>query len=144
MRCVIDDVLWIGNAAEAHDTASLIEDGFTAVVDLAVEERPAMLPRELVYLRFPIHDGIGNERNVLLAAIRTTSILISISGFKIAVCCSMGMSRSPSIVAAAIALTKNQTADESLSLLMSRTNCDVSPGLWSENSQVCNSLTDQR
>jgi hypothetical protein len=140
MRCVIDNTLWIGNAADARDTASLIEHDFNVLVDLAIEEPPAILPREQVYLRFPIHDGIGNDTKIMNSAIQTIAHLVSIPGIRIAVCCSLGMSRSPAIVAAALALIENQSAEDSLTQITSKVTCDISPGLWSEVSQVCDSL----
>jgi hypothetical protein len=141
MRCVIDEVLWIGNAADGRNVPKLFELGFNVVVDLAVDEAPAILPRELIYLRFPIHDGIGNDLSVLAVAIRTVALVLSTEGLKILVCCSAGLSRSPAIVAAAVANSTNQTPGEALSLMMSRTTCDVSPGLWSEITNVSLSIT---
>jgi hypothetical protein len=140
MQCVIDNTLWIGNASEARDIPSLIDQDFNAIVDLAVEAPPAVLTRELTYLRFPIYDGIGNDKKVLASAIQTIAFMLSQEGNKIAVCCSMGMSRSPSIVAAALALIKNQSAEDSLTRVTKKVVCDISPGLWSEVSRVCNSL----
>jgi protein-tyrosine phosphatase len=139
MHCVIDN-LWIGNAAEARNVASLVEQDFNIIVDLAIEEPPAVLTRELIYLRFPIYDGIGNSSLVLASAIQTIVLILSIEEAKIVVCCSMGLSRSPAIVAAALALNERQQAEDSLTRINNKIACDVSPGLWSEVSQVCNSL----
>jgi protein-tyrosine phosphatase len=136
MRCVIDDIVWIGNAAEARNVASLIEQGFDVVVDLAIEEPVAALAREQIYLRFPIYDGVGNDPKVLAAAIQTISQLISNEDIKIAVCCSMGMSRSPAIVALAMSLETNRKPEQSLAKLTSKVPCDISSGLWSELMQV--------
>jgi protein-tyrosine phosphatase len=136
MRCVIDDIVWIGNAAEARDVASLIEQGFDVVVDLAIEEPVARLAREQIYLRFPIYDGVGNDPKVLAAAIKTISQLISIEGIKIVICCSMGISRSPAIVALAMSLETNCIPEESLAKLTSKVPCDISPGLWSDLMQA--------
>jgi protein-tyrosine phosphatase len=140
MRCVIDNILWIGNAAEARDAAKLLEQEFNVVIDLAVEEPPAVLTRELTYLRFPIYDGIGNDKKVLASAIQTIAFMLSQEGIRIAACCSMGLSRSPAIVAAAMALNGNHNAGDYLTRITSKVACDISPGLWSEVSQVCDSL----
>jgi protein-tyrosine phosphatase len=144
MHCVTDNVLWIGNSFDARNSFDLLDQGLNVVVDLAIEEGTATHPREIVYLRFPIMDGIGNDKPVLEAAIRTISTLISIHGLRVAVCCSMGLSRSPALAAAAIALVQNQTPEESLSQLISRMNCDVSPGFWSEILKVYDSLEGSR
>lgn len=140
MQCVIDNRLWIGNSSEARDVANLIDQDFKVIVDLAVEAPPAVLSRELTYLRFPIYDGIGNDKKVLAGAIQTIAFMLSQEDIKIAVSCSMGLSRSPAIVAAALALRENQAAEDSLTQINNKVACDVSPGLWSEVSQVCNSL----
>ena len=68
MREVPSASLWIGNALDARDTSRLLAAGFEAVIDLAIEEPPCALPREMVYGRFPLVDGEGTavsrERSV--------------------------------------------------------------------------------
>ena len=49
-----------GSCRDVRDPSKLLEAGISAVVDLALNEPPAMLPRELVYCRFPLIDGFGN------------------------------------------------------------------------------------
>jgi len=41
--------LWIGNALESRDLTRVLELGMEALVDLAIEEPPASLVRELTY-----------------------------------------------------------------------------------------------
>jgi protein-tyrosine phosphatase len=137
---VVDDSLWIGNAADARNALVLHEHGINVVIDLALDEPPAVLPRDLIYLRFPIVDGLENDRSLLTAAIKTTAILLSLPDFKITVCCSAGLSRSPAIVAAAIAVNRGQSAEEALGEVTARATCDVSPALWTEISDICSLL----
>jgi hypothetical protein len=140
MQRVLDSSAWIGNAIEARDAITLIEHGFNAVIDLALDELAAQLPRELIHLRFPIIDGAGNDENLLAATIKTTAMMMQLPGLNIAVCCSAGLSRSPAIVAAAISLVKNQPVAITLTEMASQVRCDISPALWLDVSAVCKTM----
>ena len=59
------DLLWISNAIDIRSPKKLFDAGISAVVDVAYEEQPAQLPRELIYCRFPVNDGGGNRQAVL-------------------------------------------------------------------------------
>ena len=48
------------------------------------------------------------------------------------VCCGMGLSRSPAVAAAALAIVRREPPDEVLRMLADRHPVDVSPGFWSE------------
>ena len=50
----------LGHALDIREPRALFDVGIRAVVDVAIEEPPVALPRELIYCRFPIHDG-GDE-----------------------------------------------------------------------------------
>ena len=136
MKCVVDDILWIGNAADARNVTSLYQNDIAAVVDLAIEEPPASLSRELIYFRIPIEDGSGNNKELLDTAIQMVAFLID-RKIRTIVCCSAGISRSPAIACAAISIVYSQTLEESLTRLVDSTNCDVSPALWSAISEIC-------
>lgn len=60
MRRIPDTSLWLGHVGDARNLAALAEGGIEAVVDLAGDESPAALPRDLAYCRFPLVDGPGN------------------------------------------------------------------------------------
>ena len=53
--------LWIGHAGEARDYERIADAGIEALVNLAAEKKCDQPPRELLYLRFPLIDGIGNR-----------------------------------------------------------------------------------
>ena len=53
--------LWIGTARDARDIKGVLDAGIEAIVDLAMMNEPVTPTRELVYLRFPLVDGGGNE-----------------------------------------------------------------------------------
>ena len=121
--------LWLGNALDARDLRRLYELEIAAVVDLAMEELPAQLGREIVYCRFPLVDGAGNSPAVIRLAVATVVSLIQ-SQTSTLVACGAGMSRSPAIVAAAQAKIENRPAEECLATLVADHPHDVSPLFW--------------
>jgi protein-tyrosine phosphatase len=98
---------------------------------LAVEEPPLQLPRELVYLRFPLRDGADNPHDLLELAVGALASLIRHREPTLA-CCGAGMSRSPAVAAAALALITVESADEVLKRVWKGRPGDVSPGLWDQ------------
>jgi protein-tyrosine phosphatase len=113
------------------DASTILEAGVRAVVDLALEEVPAILPRDLAYCRFPLIDGDGNSAPMIRAAVETEACFLR-SSTPTLVCCGAGMSRSPCIAGAAIALVQESSIDDALKLVSSSGPIDVSPGLWAE------------
>ncbi len=115
---------------DARNLPLLYDKGIGAVIDLAINEPPALLGREIVYCRFPIHDGGGNSDALLALAIRTTASLIRAEVTTL-VACSAGMSRAPSIAACSIALLTGRNPEDCLVQLTANSPHDVSPLLWS-------------
>lgn len=131
MREVLPNVLWIGAAGAARDVKSVMSAGIRAVIDLAIEEPPILLPREIIYCRFPLLDGDGNPAALLQSSIDTTARLVA-ADIPTLVACSGGMSRSPAIASAAIAKTQSLGLAEALEHIAARGPCDVSPALWND------------
>lgn len=129
MHEVIASRLWIGNAVEARDVRHLLNLGVSALVDLAIEELPQSLVRELVYCRFPLMDGASNPPELLRLAVETVASLIR-HGTPTFVFCGAGMSRSPAITAAALAVVEKANPNEVLKRIVSGHPHDVSPALW--------------
>lgn len=121
--------LYLGTALDARDLRRLYELEIAAVVDLAIEEKPAQLGREIVYCRFPLSDGAGNSPVLIRLAIETVEHLIK-SQTPTLVACSAGMSRSPAIVAAALARIEGRLPEECLQALVRDQPHDVSPLFW--------------
>ena len=96
--------LWVGHAGDGRAFREIFANDIRAIVQLAIEEPPLQPPHELIYQRFPLHDGEGNDRVVLHLAIDAVARLIR-SRIPALVCCGAGMSRSLLIVAAALAVT---------------------------------------
>ncbi len=131
MRKLPEYPLWIGHVGDARDVSRLLETGISAVVDLALNEPPLTLPRELVYCRFPLIDGAGNPRWILRAAIETVALLLR-TGTPALVCCGAGISRSPAIAAAAIAVVRECSPADGLAIAVRSGTADISPALWAE------------
>lgn len=136
MREVIPKLLWIGNAADARDVSGVLGTGISAVVDLAMEEPPIHFPREVVYCRIPLIDGSGNSPSILRAAIDTTASLIK-SKLPTLVACGAGMSRSPTIVAAAMATIEQLPLKDALQRVTAGQPHDVSTSLLEKIAEVC-------
>ncbi len=76
MREVIPQRLWLGNAGDARNPGRVLDAGITAVVNLAGEELPPNLPRDVIYCHFPVVDGPDNPPQLLEIAIRTVATLL--------------------------------------------------------------------
>lgn len=139
MRAIIPEFLWIGNAHDARLVAEVLLLGVRAVVDLAANEAPLQYPRDIVYCRLPLNDGAGNEPAILRLAVRATAEFLE-ARMPTLVTCSSGMSRSPAIVAAAIAVVEQHDIDEVLRRIAAAGPHDVDAGLWLEIKRVCFAL----
>lgn len=137
IRNVYSDHLYVGNALDARDLRMLYDNGIRAVVDLAINEKPAQLGRELIYCRFPINDGDGNPDWLIAIAIQTIVSMVR-HEIRTLVACSAGMSRAPSIAAASKAVLTNRDFDECLMELIDDAPNDVSPILWTHIKRVYN------
>jgi hypothetical protein len=126
IRSVFDERLFVGDAMDARDAQLLFDNQIGAVVDVAANEQPAQLPREIIYCRFPIIDGDGNSPDLLRLAVETVVKLIR-GNCRTLVACSAGMSRSPSVAAAAISVVTDRSMDVCLQALIENGPHDVSP-----------------
>jgi protein-tyrosine phosphatase len=129
--------LWLGNAGDCLNPRAVIEAGVQAVVQLASEEPPQVFPREMIQLRFPLHDGTGNSSELLRLVVFSMECLLR-AAIPTLLCCSAGMSRSPAIAACAIAKLTDQSPDAILRELQTLKPIDVSPGLWLQLLDVYN------
>ena len=136
MTEVAPKLLWIGNATEARQISQVLEAGVEALVDLALEERPPNITRDLIYCRFPLVDGGGNSPSLIRAAIECVVSLFE-KRVPTFVCCGAGMSRSPAIVAAALAESRGGSLEEVLEEIVAGRPLDVSSALWTDIKGVC-------
>ena len=135
MREISNLPLWLGNARDCRDKRAILDAGIQAVVDLALEEPPAVLVRELTYCRFPLLDGAGNPDGLLRAAVETVTTFLR-AGTPTLVCCGAGMSRAPVIAAAAIASLRGCRLVDSLSQVIPSGSGDVSSTLHADLSRL--------
>jgi hypothetical protein len=127
--------LWIGHGGEGHDFPQILDLGIGAVIELAVEEPSLATRRELIACRFPLIDGAGNRPELLALAVRTVASLI-VAEVPTLVCCSEGMSRSPAVVAAALAVAFREPPEACLKRVAEHHPHDVSPRFWGDLIQV--------
>jgi protein-tyrosine phosphatase len=127
--------LWVGHAGEGQAWGELFDKGIKAIVQLAAEEPAFQVPRELIYCRFPLVDGAGNDASLLELAIASVAGLLK-KELATLVCCGGGMSRSPAIAAAALATLGQATLEDCLQTVAAYHRSDLSPALWSEIQRV--------
>ncbi len=137
MRRITGYPLWIGHAGDVRDPTNLLKAGISAVVCVVESEPPPALPRELVYCRFPLVDGTGNPEWLLRAAVETVACLLRMDTPTL-VHCSAGISRSPAVAGAALALARGCLFAEGLVAATESGPSDVSPGLWAEIQEAIN------
>ncbi len=120
--------MWFGSIGDARNAVQIHEMGVEAVVLLSTDltDPPA---RDTVVCRVPLVDGEGNASWRLQLAIDAVASLVS-GDVPTLVCCSNGMSRSPSVIAAALVKIDGIAADDQLKRLLVGRAADVSPGLW--------------
>src|SRR5262249_1508200 len=131
--------LWIGHMGEGRDFRKLFDLGIKAVVDLAMEEQPLRPPREFISCRFPLLDGAGNRAELLFLAVSTVATLIKMR-ISTLLTCSGGMSRSPAIAAAALAMIHHEPPEDCLQPVVEQHASDVSPGFWDEVTRLLPSV----
>ncbi len=142
MREAITNCLWLGTAMDARDITAVLNLGIVAIVDLAMEEPPIHVPRDVVYCRIPLVDGAGNRPEIIRAAVELTASFID-SRVPTLVACGAGMSRSPIIVAAALARVDGRSLEQALDDITMGVAHDVSTSLWAEIKAVCDKWTDE-
>lgn len=123
--------LWLGNVGDIRDLRRVLAEGVRAVIDLAANEPPAFVTREIVYCRFPLLDGAGNPPWIVRAAVQMLVELLE-AHVPTLVYCGAGMSRSPAIVAAALTRLNHRPLDDNLTDVLDAHAADVSSALWSE------------
>ncbi len=127
-------LLYIGDAISARDLKQIYDREFAAVLDLAANEPPAVLGRDIIYCRFPLSDDDSNDDDIVSAAIECLCSLMD-RNYRTLVACSAGMSRSPMIAAAAISVLSGDSLTDSLARITANAPHDVSPTLSSSSVQ---------
>lgn len=139
LREILPDQLFLGHARDARDLRLLHDHQIAAVLDLAIDEPPAQLAREMISCRIPLVDGGENPPEKIVLAIRTLELLLE-NHQRVLVACSGGMSRSPVFCAAALALRTKRSLDDCLTQVLTDGPGDVSPPLWESVQRVVRGL----
>ena len=139
MREILPDKLWLGNAADIRNVEAMMQAGILAVVDLAYEQAMPAYPRSIAYCRFPIVDGQQSLQGILQVAIESLVAMLE-AEIPVLVCCGAGMSRSPAVAAAAVAILRGGDPDDKLREITAGYPHDVSPTLWREVREICAAL----
>jgi hypothetical protein len=140
-------LLWIGKASDVREMKEALHAGVTAVVDVACDEPAVNVPRTLVLCRFPLVDEPGNPDWMLRLALATTAQLLRQQRATM-VACSLGMSRSVTVAAGALAVLSGRPPEDCLEDVKRNAQSAVSPGLWREVKAVlgavrCTDLLDR-
>jgi protein-tyrosine phosphatase len=93
----------------------------------------------MIYCRYPLVDGAGNDLKVLGLAIRTAATLLR-GQVPTMICCGAGVSRAPAVAAAALSLVFGKPAADCLAEVVAHHPADVSPGLWDDVASLLPSL----
>ncbi len=142
IRDAYNRLLSIGDAISARDLKQIYDHSFSAVVDLAASEPPALLGRDIIYCRFPLSDDGSNDDEMISAAIFCVHSLLE-RNFRTLVACSAGMSRSPLVAASAVSLLTGDSLGDCLRRIIANAPHDISPALFSSVSRVHAGLVDR-
>ncbi len=136
---LLAEKLWLGNALELRDAAALFQHGIAAVVDVAYEEPPAALPREIIYCRFPLIDGDANEAGTLRLAVTAVENLL-LQTPPLIIGCSAGMSRSPAVASFALGRYLGESPATVVQRMAQVRKLEIHSGLWTALEAACKSL----
>lgn len=135
MRQIKPYRLWVGNVTDARNLRSVLDLGILAIVDLAATEAPPTITRDLAYLRCPLLDASGNSPWLVCLAVDNVSRLLH-AKVPTLVYCTAGMSRTPAIVAAAMAIESKRPLVDCLREITENVPHDVSAGLIADVQSV--------
>ncbi|WLD14925.1 protein-tyrosine phosphatase family protein [Planctellipticum variicoloris] len=136
MRAIDQTPLFLGHAGNVRNLSSLHAAGIEIVVDLAAEESPAVLSRDLVYCRFPLLDGGDNPDWLLRLAVETVADAIR-NNVPCLIGCSAGLSRTPAIAVFGLARGRSLSIEEALHRVSETGPVSISPGLWEQLRKFC-------
>ena len=143
MHEIHPQLLWIGHAFDVREPRPIFDAGITAVIDVAYEEPPAQIPRQLTYCRFPLSDGGGNDPEVLLQTLRTATDLLR-SNTRTIIACSAGKSRSPTIAAFGLAHHLTENPDDVIARIADIKSLELKPERWADTLTAFNKLSSSR
>jgi predicted protein tyrosine phosphatase len=111
--------LFVGTSADAGDQSQLAEHDITTVVSLTHSEPDGGFPASLTVHRRPMMDGPQNDHETFTTAVRDVLSEREVDE-RVLVHCSAGASRSPAVVATALALSTELTLEGAFQRLAER------------------------
>ena len=129
MNQIMPYPLWIGHAGECRAFAEAFARDIKVVVQLALEEPPLQPPHELVYFRFPLLDGNGNDPTWFISPSLRGNLDARNAN---AGGCGAGMSRSPAIVAAALSMVEHAELEKCLERVTRMRPPTYRPAFWDD------------
>ena len=140
MNQILPYLLRVGHGGDGQDFKAIFDQGVRAVVQLAWEDAPILLPRELILIRIPLTDGPGNPPELVRLAIMTVAQLLR-EQLSVLVCCGSGVSRAPAVAAAALARHTGKPLSVCLQEVTRHRHADVHAGLYEHLEGVLSTLT---
>lgn len=125
MTEIVPSLIWLANGLEVRDLELMGRQEAEAIVDLAYEESPIASLKSKIAIRVPLIDGEGNNRQHVRHAISMTVELVR-SKTPFVIACSAGISRSPTILAAALSIVEECEIEEKLAFVNSKKRIGVS------------------
>lgn len=126
--------LYLGNSSDAKNLPQLINHNIDVVLNVANDlsyhiEHKYEHGKELVQYKVGMTDGLNNAPELFVAAVLTLKGLLD-RGNTILIHCHQGRSRSPSVIAAYLAIKENKTFLEKLQELAAiRSIVNPEPGM---------------
>lgn len=132
--------LLLGTSEDLKDIRTVLGEGISAIIDLGIEEPVPLLPRATNYCRLTLSDDGENDPATVAAAIRMAATFLA-GDHDVLICCHAGLSRSPSVAAAALAITRGQSASHALCMLGGLKRTDVSAAFWNQVVTVLSTMS---
>lgn len=122
--------LFIGNSSDARNLDAIKANNISAILNVAEDLNiNIQYPDGVRLYRVGMSDGMNNPRDLFYAAVLTLRGLLE-KGYTVLVHCHQGRSRSPSVVAAMLAIEEGKTFSEKLSeIKKARSLVNPEPGM---------------
>lgn len=131
---LIQNNLYLGNSGDAKNLSALLDHNINVVLNVAIDLSYQVWHKydhgkELVQYKVGMTDGLNNPPELFVAAVLTLKGLLDRDN-KVLIHCHQGRSRSPSVIAAYLAIKDNGTFLEKLADIKAiRVMVDPEPGM---------------
>ena len=137
----VGDELFVGTVEDATDTSSLESHGVRTIVSLT-HETSSLAGEDFTVRSIPLIDGPQNSREQFTNAVEETMTALKANG-SVLVHCSAGASRSPTVAATALALSRDMELQDALQQIAdNRDAVDPHEALLRQAAHVYTALAD--